>query len=164
MAFLCIFQCLPLLLPSFFSLPLFSLSSLVRFFLPSCFLCFLLSFIFSFLLWICFMKTTTSNIKLERSFSSLFSVSFGLPILLCLSNPCFLSLLFPYLKLGFWFTSFFSFKKRQLIKHQFWVKSGAATRQVFLISCVFPNMKSYLFWGPMFGQNSVDVQKNFKNR
>ena len=58
----------------------------------------------------------------------------------------------------------FMFQKRQVTKkHTIFGQEGVATKRFFL-TCVLQNVKSYLFWGAIFWQILVYVQKHYKNR
>ena len=94
------FQCLPLFLPSFLLTSLFhtlsvsvSLLSLSFFLLVFFFLLSFASF-FSLFLCFCFIQRTTSKHYIGKLFSSILSVVLWFLVLLCLSNPFFLSLFF----------------------------------------------------------------------
>ena len=139
-----IFECLPLFLLSLFwpstcSISLYlSLScSFLSFFLlvflvllsfGSFF--FYLSFCFC-LLCFCFMKT--NNIKrfnCKVFFSSILCLVW-FPVLFSLSNPFFLSLVFPGIQLCFCSTSMFWLKKHKL-KTQIFGQKGSCNKTVFL--------------------------------
>ena len=154
--------------PPFFCFS-FSVSLLFfSFFLPSC-LSFLLSFCFlflslSFLFFLhcfCFMKRKTSKYSIAIFFLEIFSLSFGFLSCFSVSNPFFLSLLFPDFKLCFLFNiNVFSFKKNKLksTKKQ---KKTNCNKTGFFYEPVFCKMsKVIVFFLPLFCQILVDVQKN----
>ena len=148
-----------------------SLCFLLSFLLPSC-----LSFCFLFVSCFCLFFIFLSSLLLfhEKNNMNIFNCNFffswnsfsffWFPVLLFLSNPFFLSLLFPDFKLCF-STSMFLVKKNKVEKHQFLVKRGVATKRAFLWACVLENVKSYRFFCPFFCQILVDVQKqkHYKN-
>ena len=105
------------------------------------------------------MKQQHQTIELESSFSFL---SFGFPVLFCLSNPILLSLLFPDLKFFFVQHQRFIFQNRQVKKHQFLVKRGVATKRSSLITCVLQNAKSH--FGAHCRVNLVGVWKHSLKR
>ena len=162
----CLFSMFLFLSPlTFFGLPLFLflflclslslvfLSSSLSFFLLSfCFL-FLSLFHFYFLLCFCVMKRTTWKFSIAIHFSwNIFSF-FWFPVLLFLSNPFFLSLLFPDFKLCFLFNiNVFGFKKKQSWKTPIFGQKGSCNKTFFLWTCVLENVKSYRFF-PIFLPN-----------
>ena len=130
--FLFLFLCL--------SLSLVFLSSFLSFFLLSfCFLflsLFQFSFFFAFVSW----KEQHEYFQLQFLFSwNIFSF-FWFPVLLFLSNPVFLSLLFPDFKLCFLFNiNVFRFKKTKLRNTNFWSK-GELQQNGFFYEPVFWKM------------------------
>ena len=104
------------------------------------------------------MKIFNCNVFFFLKFFSFF----WFPVLLFLSNPFFLSLLFPDFKLCFLFNiNVFGFKK-QVEKHQFLFKRGVATKLFFYEPVFWKCEKlSFLFF-PFFCQILVDVQKHYK--
>ena len=150
---------------AFFGLPLFSFSfsfsvSLSLSLSCSCFfssflsfflLCFgslflSLSFLF-FLLCVCFMKRTSSKYSIATFFFINNFSFFWFPVLFFLSNPFFLSLLFPDLSYVFVQHQCFWFQNKQLNKTEILVKRGVATKRVFFMNlCFAKNVKSYRFF------------------
>ena len=152
----------------------FSVSLLFfSFFLPSC-LYFLLSFCFlflslSFLFFLhcfCFMKRKHQNIQLQF-FPEIFSLSFGFLSCFSVSNPFFLSLLFPDFKLCFLFNiNVFLVSKEQIEKHKKKQKKNNCNKTGFFYEPVFCKMSKAIvfFFASFFCQILVDVQKHYKNR
>ena len=154
--FLFIFESPPLFLLSLFWPPPFSVSLSLSL-SCSCLSFLLLFFLLCFLLVPCFVSCFVfvssllffhekNNIRRFNCnlFSSIFSL-FWFPVLLFLSNPFALSLLFPDFKHDcFWF------QNKQLKKHTFLAKRRVATKRVLLWTCVLQTVKSYLFLGGLF--------------
>ena len=156
--------------------PPFSVSlslSLCCSFLFSFLLVFLFCFLFvacflslSFLFFLhCFLFHEKKNIKIFNCnfFPEIFSLSFGFLSCFSVSNPFFLSLLFPYFKLCFLFNiNVFSFKKNKLksTKKQK-KKKTIATKRFFFYEPVFCKMSKVIvfFVASFFCQILVDVQK-----
>ena len=114
-----------------------------------------------FLHWFCFMKRKTSKYSIAILFPEIFSLSFGFLSCFSVSNPFFLSLLFPDFKLCFLFNiNVFSFKKNNLKS----TKKTIATKRFFLWTCVLQNVKSYLFFCPFFAKFWLMFKKHYKNR
>ena len=150
----------------------FSVSLLFfSFFLPclSCFAFFwfllFLSFYLFCLLCLSFMKT--NNIKRFncKVFFHQSCVFFWFPVLFTLSNPFFLSLLFPGIQLCFLFNINVSgFKKHKLKNTNFWSKGELQQNGFFFINLCFAKCEKLSFFLPRFGRILVDVQKHYKNR
>ena len=173
--FLFIFECLPLFLLSLFWPPPFSISlslslscSILSFFLLVFLFCFL--FVPFFLSFFPFLSSLLlfherNNIKTLNCyfFFLKYFLFFWFPVLLFLSNPFFLSLLFPDFKLCFLFNiNVFGFKK-QSWKHQFLVKRGVATKRFFFfMNLCFAKCEKLSFFLPIFCPILVDVQKHYK--
>ena len=135
-AFLFIFQCLPLFLLSLFCLPLFHflllcLSLDLYFFLPSC-LSFLLSFgslflslyLFFFLLCFCFMTGTTSKFSITKCFF-INPFAFLVSCLVFSLKSLFLIFICPDYMLCFLFNmNVFKFQKRQVKTQMFGQERG----------------------------------------
>ena len=114
---------------TFFGLPLFLflflclylslvfLSSFLAFFFALFLFLVFVSFSFFFLLCFCFMKRTTWTFSIAMFFLKYF-LSFGFLSCFSVSNPFFLSLLFPDFKLCFCSTSMFLVSKRTNWKSQ----------------------------------------------
>ena len=150
--FLFLFLCL--------SLSLVFLSSFLSFFLLS--FCFLFLSLFMFLSsLLLFHEKNNMNIFNRNLFFSwnVFSF-FWCPVLLFLSNPFFLSLLFPDFKLCFLFNiNVFGFKKQSWETPLFGQK-GSCNKTGFLWTCVLENVKSYRFFWPIFLPNFGWCSKN----
>ena len=154
---------LPLLLFLFLclSLSLVFLSSFLSFFLLSfCFLflsLFHFSFFFAFVSW----KEQHEHFQLQFLFSWNSFSFFWFPVLLFLSDPFFLSLLF-FLILSYVFCStsmLLVSKKTKLRNTNFLSKGELQQNGFFLWTCVLENVKSYRLFLPIFCQILVDVQK-----
>ena len=153
---------------TFFGLPLFCFSFSVSlfflsFFLPSCLsFCFLLiPFFFVFSVFFAFVswKEQHETFQLQFIFSwNIFSF-FWFLVLLFLSNPFLLSLLFLILSYVFSNINVFGFKKEQSWKTPFNGQKGSCNKTGFLWTCVLENVKSYRFFLPIFCQILVDVPK-----
>ena len=174
--YLFIFECLPLLLLSFFWPPPFSiflslsLSSSCPFSFPSC-LYFLLyfaslflslSFLF-FLLCFCFMKRTTSTYSITKfSFINIFS--FWVFCLLFSLKSLFLSLFF-LLILSYVFVQhhcFWFHKKNKLKNTNFWSKGGLQQNVFFMNLCFAKCEKLSFFGGHFFGKFWLKFRKHCK--
>ena len=87
-----------------------------------------------------------NNIKIldvKGFFSSIFSVSFGFPVSLCLSNPFFLSLFSLFSSVCFGEDECFHLSKKTISK-----------TPIFVLHFVKHNR---FYWGPFCRQNMVDV-------
>ena len=164
---------------TFFGLPLFLFLflwlSVVLLFFPS-FLSFFFAF-FLFLVFVSFFPFLSSlllfhekkNIKIFNCnfFPEIFALSFGFLSCFSVSNPFFLSLLFPDFKLCFLFNiNVFSFKKNKLKSTKKNKKKQLQQNGVFLWTCVLQNVKSYrFFFAPFFfAKFWLMFKKHYKNR
>ena len=172
----CLFSMFLFLSPlTFFGLPLFLflflclsvslvfLSSFLSFFFAFFLFLVFVSFSFFFLLCFCFMKRTTWTFSIAISFfPEIVSLSFGFLSCFSVSNPFFLSLLFPDFKLCFLFNiNVFSFKKNKLKSTKKTKKKQIATKRFFLWTCVLQNVKSYLFFA-FFAKFWFMFKKHYK--
>ena len=156
-----IFECLPLFLLTLFWPPPFSLPlsrSLSCSFLSSFlsfFACFLLvpvlslHFLYSLLL---FHEKNNMKLLIFKVFSSILSL-FWFPLLFSLSNPFFLSLLFPDFSLCFLFNiNVFAFKRKDKLKTTIFQKRGC-NKTFFVYEALFCKMwKAIAFLGPFFAK------------
>ena len=128
--FLFLFLCLSLSLS--LSLLFLSFFSFLSFFFAFFWFLFLsLSFLFFLLCF--FFHERNNNILNCNFFLHQYFLMFWFPVLFFLSNPFFLSLLFPDFKLCFLFNiNAFGFKTNNLTKQKCLVKKGVATKQLFL--------------------------------
>ena len=158
---------------TFFGLPLFLFLflclSVVLFFFPS-----FLSFFFAFFLCLVFVSFfpflsslllfhEKKNIKIFNCnfFPEIFSLSFGFLSCFSVSNPFFLSLLFPDFKLCFLFNiNVFSFKKNKLKSTKKTKKNQMQQNDFFLWTCVLQNVKSYRLFFASFLPNFGWCSKN----
>ena len=142
-------ECLPLFLLSLFWPPPFSTSlslspscSIVSFFLLVFLLLSFCSFFFIFLSFSFFFALVSwteqhQNTKLLLSFLKYFFF-FWFPVFFFLSNPFFLSLLFPDFKLCFLLNiNVFGLKKPKLKNTNFWSKGGLQQNVFFFMSLCF---------------------------
>ena len=142
----------------------------------SCPFFFLLVFLVCFLLvlvYVSFFPFLSSLLLFhERNNIKIFNCNLSLhqhfllvlfPVLCFLSNPFFLSLLFPDFKLCFWFNiNVFGFKTNSLTKQKFLVKRGVATKRfLFIWTCVLQNVKTYHFL-PFLGNVWLMFKKHYK--
>ena len=160
---------------TFFGLPLFLFIflclSVVLFFFPS-FLSFFFAF-FLFLVFVSFFPCLSSlllfhekkNIKIFNCnfFPEIFSLSFGFLSCFSVSNPFFLSLLFPDFKLCFLFNiNVFSFKKNKLKSTKKQKKTNCNKTGFFMNLCFAKCQKLSFFFAsflPNFGWCSKNTIK-----
>ena len=162
---------------SLFWPPPFSISLSLSLFC-SCPFFFLLVFLFCFLLVLVFasffpflssllLLHERNNIKIFNGnffFINIFSI-FWFPVLFFLSNPLFLSLLFPDFKLCFLFNiNVFGFKRNNLTKQSFLVRRGVATKRFFFMNLCFAKCQKLSFFWPFFGNFWLMFKKHYKNR
>ena len=152
---------------------------LFSFFLPSCLLiwfllvpCFLSFFLF---LSSSLLFHERNNIKKFNCICSILSffLGGGVPVLLSLWDPFFLSLFFPDFQLCFLFNiSVVDFKKHKLKNTNFWSKGGLQ-QNVFCYNLCFVKSEKLSFWGghslAIFGWCSkntiqIGIQHIFKSR
>ena len=163
---------------TFFGLPLFLFLflclSVVLFFFPSC-----LSFFFAFFLFLVFVSFfpflsslllfhEKKNIKIFNCnfFPEIFSLSFGFLSCFSVSNPFFLSLLFPDFKLCFLFNiNVFYFKKNKLKSTKKTKKNQLQQNGFFFMNLCFAKcQKLSFFFASFFANFWLMFKKHYKNR